>query len=560
MKLWLVFLFCLQVQPATEVQAPPSKTGLNCIVQGQIIQQTGGAPIRKANIRFFSIGVHAEAEDVEYSAVTDAEGRFKIDDVKSGTYRVAYDHAGFVDAEKRHHGDGMLLSLEPGREVKDLLFHMMPAAVIMGKVLDSDGDPVAKVDVAAIPYPSKVHGTESAGAVTNELGEFRIGGLPPKRYLLVAQPVFELARAVQSARKVEKDTPVYATTYYPSAIVENQAIPLALRAGDEVQANIALVLVHSFRVRGEVTNLPAGTSEASLILRPLDDNFMAAIELWSADKDGHFEIRQVLPGSYRVLLVLSGGGTSRTVRGDPIIQVTNGDIDGLRIVPLANGDIRGQFRMDNGKRIDWSQVSVGLYSGQRRPQGSMIESGDGFESIYWDDLSPRAAVKSNGSFEVKEVPADTYRLQVKASSDALRDCFVKAVNLDGRDVSDSGFTGTGAGQVLDIVVSPSGATIEGVVPDDNHHPASYIKVVAIPDSKRRERQDLYQEATTDSRGHFSLRGLNPGEYRIMALDEDIDEEITDPAFVSSHESMGDTIKVEEGERKSILLKLALPVE
>jgi len=410
MKIWLILLACLVVPSAVDAQIAASKPPTNCTVRGQIVQEVGGAPIRKANIRFFSIGPHAGSEDVEYSAITDAEGRFEFDDVKPGTYRVAYDRAGFVDAEKRHHGDGMRLSLEPGREVKDF-FHMVPAAVIMGKVLDSDGDPVAKVDVAAIPYPRNVHGIEGAGAYTNELGEFRIGGLPPKRYLLMAQPVFELARAVQSAKKAEKDAPVYAATYYPSTIEENQAIPLALRAGDEVQANMTLVLVHSFRVRGEVTNLPAGTSEASLILRPLNDNFMAAIEPWSATKDGHFEIREVLPGSYAVLLVLSGGGTSRTVRGDPIIQVTNGDIDGLRIVALANGDIRGQFRMDNGKRIDWSQVGVRLYSSQRRPQGSMTESGDAFKSIYWDELSPRAEVKSNGSFEVKEIPADTYHLQ-----------------------------------------------------------------------------------------------------------------------------------------------------
>ncbi len=71
----------------------------------------------------------------------------------------------------------------------------------------------------------------------------------------------------------------------------------------------------------------------------------------------------------------------------------------------------------------------------------------------------------------------------------------------------------------------------------------------------RQRQDLFQGATTDLSGHFRLRGLAPGEYQVIAVDEDIDEEITDPEFISAHESEGLTIKVQEGERKSIILKL-----
>jgi hypothetical protein len=293
-------------------------------------------------------------------------------------------------------------------------------------------------------------------------------------------------------------------------------------------------------------------------LRPLDDLFMAVIEPWSVDSNGRFEGRGVLPGSYAVLIVLSSGGASRTVRGDQVIQVTNADIDGLRIVPLSNGDIRGQFRMDNGKQIDWSQLGVNLYSNHRRPQGSMTESGDGFNSIYWDERAPRAEVKPNGSFEMKELPADRYRLQVESASEALHDYYIKSVTLGGRDVSDSGFTTTGMSQLLDVVVSANGATIEGVVLNDNSQPASYVKVISIPDAKRQERQDLYQEVTTDHRGHFNLRGLNPGEYQVMALDEDVEEEITDPAFVSAHESLGQTVKVEEGERKSLVLKLGVP--
>src|SRR5438309_8671832 len=168
MKLLVVFLSCVLSTSAVEAQTAPPKTTENCTVQGRIVQQLGGAPIRKANVRLFSIGAHAETADVEYSAVTDTEGRFEFDDVKPGNYRVAYDHAGFVDSEKRRHGDGMVLLLKPGQDNRDLLFHMAPAAVITGRVLDGDGDPLSNVSVTTVPYPRNPHAIGGfSGAVTN---------------------------------------------------------------------------------------------------------------------------------------------------------------------------------------------------------------------------------------------------------------------------------------------------------------------------------------------------------------------------------------------------------
>jgi hypothetical protein len=59
-------------------------------------------------------------------------------------------------------------------------------------------------------------------------------------------------------------------------------------------------------------------------------------------------------------------------------------------------------------------------------------------------------------------------------------------------------------------------------------------------------------------GHFILHGLNPGEYQVFALDADVDrDETADPEFVRTHESLGKTIKLEEGEHKNIVLKLAV---
>lgn len=560
MRLSLVLLSCLLIPSAIAAQTPSSKQPANCTVQGQIIQQPGGQPIRKVNVWFYSAGEHQESEEQQYSAVTDADGRFRIDDVKPGVYRLGYDRPGFVDAEKRHHRYGMLFSLEPGQELEDLLFHMAPAAVITGKVTDIDGDPVPNVEVGAIPpHFNRKNVPAVSGGDTNDLGEYRISGLSPNRYLVVAIPLRQLGRSVESAKAGDKMRPVYGVTYYPGTTDRSQAIPLVLRPGDEAPVNIRLAQVRFFHVRGEVTDLSAGTTDAvNVVLRPLDESFMAAIAEWPVDKDGKFDIRGVLPGSYSVLLMFGGSLSPRVMRGGQTVQVINADVEGLRISPVPNGQVRGQFRMDNGQKVDWSSVNVGLYSDRPTPpMGSYTDAGtNGFNAMYWDERFAHAEVRSNGSFEIKDVPADTYRLKFGSSNKAFEAYFIKAVSLDGKDVTDSGFRAEGP-IALDVVVSAQGANLEGVVLDDTDKPASDVQVVIVPDSTRRLRNDLYEVTNTDSHGHFSVHGLSPGEFRIFALDdEDLDgDEIADPAFVRTHESLGQTIQLKEAEHKNIALKL-----
>ena len=186
--------------------------------------------------------------------------------------------------------------------------------------------------------------------------------------------------------------------------------------------------------------------------------------------------------------------------------------------------------------------------------GSLSSSGNEFEALYWDERPVRGEVKTNGSFEIKDIPADTYRLRIFPDK-ALQDYFVKSVTLGGRDVTDSGFSVGGASNSLEIVVSANGATIEGVALDDKDKPASDVRVICFPDASHRERQDLYRVVSTDYRGRFSLYGLNPGEYRVFTLDEDVDV-VWDPEFVHVHESLGQTVKLDEGEHKTIVLRLA----
>jgi hypothetical protein len=248
MKIWRTLLSFLLLTAVVKAQAVASRPA-NCTVQGRIVQPNG-QPVRKVEISLNRIGDYQELEDLGYTATTDAEGSFKIEGVKPDRYRIFFQRTGFVDVAKRRHGSGMLISLEPGHDLTNLLFHMAPGAIIRGKVTDVDGDPVPSIGVVAIPYTATLWDDKGFGDRTNEVGEYRIGSLPSNRYLLMAQPSFQLARAVESAKTAERTAPVYGLTYYPGTTEKSQAVPIEVHAGDETPANISLRLVRFFRVRG----------------------------------------------------------------------------------------------------------------------------------------------------------------------------------------------------------------------------------------------------------------------------------------------------------------------
>ncbi len=79
-------------------------------------------------------------------------------------------------------------------------------------------------------------------------------------------------------------------------------------------------------------------------------------------------------------------------------------------------------------------------------------------------------------------------------------------------------------------------------------------MVLIPDANR-QRRDLYQQAESDQHGHFKLRGLNPGGYTVMALEDPEEEDFHSPEFLKAHDGAGQTLHVDEGEHKSIVLKV-----
>jgi hypothetical protein len=553
MKLSFPLAYCallaIALAAQTSTTQPPPKESEDCTIQGQVVAQPGGQPLKKVTIRIFS-----DDEENSYAALSDAEGHFKIEDVKPGHYNLHIEHNGFLEAEKhgRRYRDETL-TLKPGQELKDLVFRMRPGAVITGKIMDAEGDPILRANVEVFRQRSSSSQANSqfyGHEFTNDLGEYRISGLPPGRYLVFAH-VWRAFPATASTSNENtgpsKPETVYATTYYPGTMDKSQAAAIELHAGDQVPANFSLVASPSFRIRGTVSGLPitVGSSIEIHADSKTDSNAYAYSPNGKIDKDGKFEIRDVLPGSYTLSLAVSGDGRfPQEINTGQTVEITNTDVDGLRVAPVPNSQVHGQFRMESGQKIDWSQTIVDLDSDEDSDSGSRSYHG-------WAHSDE---VKSDGSFELKNVPAGSYHLVARPRAQALRDYFVKSVNLGSKDVSDTGFTTGGVSYSLDIVVSAKGAIVEGSVLNAKDQPVVDADIVAIPEAARRKRRDLYKEDSTDQRGHFNIHGLSPGHYRVLAF-EDLEDDYHEPDFLKSYEGRGQSVKIREGEQKTVQLKI-----
>jgi hypothetical protein len=70
-------------------------------------------------------------------------------------------------------------------------------------------------------------------------------------------------------------------------------------------------------------------------------------------------------------------------------------------------------------------------------------------------------------------------------------------------------------------------------------------VACVPEPKLRSRRELYVTDTTNQQGHYALRGLRPGAYKLYAFDEVDPGAIYSPEFLKPFEDMGESIEVKE---------------
>jgi protocatechuate 3,4-dioxygenase beta subunit len=525
-------------------------TAKTASIAGTVVKEPGSEPLKKVLVQ---VVAENQKEGGNYTATTDADGHFRVDNVVPGRYRIFFERTGFVEVNGRGlKADVNVFTIQPGRSVEDLVFRMLPTAVVSGRITDEDGDPMAEVRIIAQKKKPGKSGRESVGTVaTNDLGEYRLAGLFPGQYWIAAMPApdvrdYEQHQDKSSKGDAQNDTQPdtrYLTTFYPGTHDGMQASVVTLKAGDEIPVNLTLVLSRTYRVRGIVSGLTPGQKPTVELMSKAGDSVQSS----EVGPDGQFEVRGVGPGSYVVGASINTESTSMTARQD--VNVAAADLDGLKLTPLPSFRLSGHLSLETRTRGDLTQYSANLRQAELPDDPGFFMSQEFFGT--------NAPVDRFGNFEWKNVNAGNYIVQVYGGDG--QGFFLKSATLGGRDIA-TGFTANGPA-TLELAVSTRGGVIEGDVIEkekdvDNEHPVPNASVVAVPEEKYRKLPDRFMTGSTDQHGRFTIRGMAPGSYTLYAWQDLEDGVYRDPDFLKSQESNGTAVKVEEGSDQKVELKLS----
>jgi hypothetical protein len=501
-----------------------------CAIEGVVVAAATGAPLADAEV---SISRDAASEP-PLVATTDAAGHYAVNGLEPGRYSVTVERSRYLRRMFGQHGkniQGVPLILAPGEKLHDINFALLRIGVIAGRVLGEDNDPRVAAEVQAFTtrYVRGQRLFAVAGkATTNDLGGYRIYGLEPGRYYVSVREE-EHYRTLRQPEGAPPETQ-YVPTMYPSATDFNQATIVDVRPGGEVRGiDITAVKSLIFHIRGKVPGVP-NPYDTFVQLKPIG----IEREIWARDKrldgQGKFELDGVTSGSYVISVYGNSDYAWRT------IEIGNADVDDVTLAPGTGIQLQGRVRVEGDKGIQLKQLHAGLWN-------------------PYSPSEPMVPVSSDGSFVLRDVQPYAYRFGMTGLPE---DFYLKSVRLGDQRVAGTTIdlgNAEGAPGVLEIVVSGTAGAIDGMARNDKDEPASGAVVVLVPDLNHRQESDLFKDVTTDQNGHFTLRGIRPGDYKLFAWD-DVEPGIWwDPEFLSHYETKGKSVKVEAGGHLSVNLHL-----
>jgi hypothetical protein len=539
-------------KPATATAAPhnaSSDAPSPAFITGIVLDRATGSPLRKAQVNLST----DETVPLDAQAITSADGRFAFAHIPPGKYTLHADCEGYrhvwFGAATPEHLPG-IITLESGEQRHNFVLRLDAVASISGVVLDQDGDPVEQATVE-LWAPSFSRGkpkyAQVSSAQSNDRGEYRIHNVLPGRYIVKAAATNRAAFRIQPeviATSQPAGPPIqsqYGAQFYPGTDHIADASELTVAPGKDIERiNFRLAASSAALLRGTVIPPPELPPDSQVGVSIIRQDALAQNHVTYGASAGPpaytFENGGMVPGDYLLVANVPSGG--RPYRGVAQIHLNAGADNNVTIKLDAAVDLYGTVKIegDTGPKAATYQV-------QLTPGDSIPLFG-----------SPAAALaKPDGTFVLKNVVSGIWDIGV---TPIPHGGYLKSMRLGDQDVLTEEMMITPETTApLNIVLSTRGGTLEGDVKTDSGVEAPRVFVLLAPSGKYSQVLSFFDVVFSDQMGHFKLRGLTPGKYKLYAFEKLQWGVWQNPEFLKPYETLGEAVEISEGANPSKQLRL-----
>ena len=521
------FALILAAVGLAAAQEQPAPTGKG-VIEGVVLNEVTRDPIRKA---FVSIGGPAQPMNV----TTDQSGRFVVRGLPPGQYWMAAQRPGFGNSPASESGRQVTLAANEEKTGGEIT--LMPLASISGRIVDEFNAPIVGCNVSAMKSAGAAGNRRFGGGAsaqpTNDKGDYRVQDVAPGRYYIFARCSAELIAPHPLMALDDPRVPhqVYRAQFFPGGSDPSGATRISLTPGAEVKGiDMRMHRVDAFTVRGRV-----GTAEGNVVAGPATINLsedIAVVTGWTSyggatdERKGTFEIRNVPAGSYLLSAATLGEGPRYQARLN--IEVGERAPDPIEVVLSPGADITGTIETENRNGAAAPQINLSSFE-----QFGMA-------------TSAQATADSEGAFVLHGVFPGRQMLSVGNVAG-----YIKELRIGDKQVNPQGFDLTaGTAGPWRIVMGTKGGKLSGTVAGSMPESGTVFAVLLPSGSDVNISGGPAIPVNRD--GRFELSGLQPGRYRVFAMETANPYAITaEPELLKAIESRGQSIDVAEGDSAKV---------
>jgi hypothetical protein len=364
----------------------------------------------------------------------------------------------------------------------------------------------------------------------------------------------------------------YAPTYAPGAASLTDARRVSVGVGQAASNNnFALMPGAAASVSGTATDsLGAPLVGRNIMLMQEFSGLTGSVMMLGGSgttaADGTFTIRNVPPGSYKV--VAQATRDTQTLRGTvleiatQLVTLDGADVTNLSLSTSMGWSIAGTVITDTGAVPSAPPSRFGVAARLVDPD---LGAGPGGAP----PPPPPPGAPGGGAIPDSGRVREDWSFSVVAVFGAARvralvpdGWTVKAILHDGRDILDapiemkSGETLTG----VQVVVSNQVTTVSGQLADDKGAPLVDGTVIVFADEAARWSDDSrwVRAVRPDQQGRYQIQGLPPGDYLAIAVDYVEEGAWNDPEYLESIRRLGQRLRLGEAESRTLSLKPVTP--